>query len=224
MVGTYRWSTGLFVAASAICFALATAGADTDSNNDELKKKKIWPNECAGHMIKSRSCGANSKRYVLECCPGLVCDGRFCVESSKGGEEEVPAVDEVVFVQGDEKNNYPPSEQLETNATQANYTAVLLELEQMREDLERERKEEERRRKEEERRRKEQERLRQEEEERRRREEKQRQEEAQARRPEEKEALIRLYSETNGHAWNRNGGWLNDQIDQYVVLCFLILE
>jgi len=214
MVGTYRWSTGLFVAAIAVCFALATAVADTDSSiNDELEKKKIWPNECAGHMIKSRVCGANSKKYALECCPGLVCDGRFCVESSEGEEEEVPAVEKVVIVQVDDKNNDQPTELLETNATQANYTAVLLELEQMREDLERERKEEERRRKEEERRRKEQEQLRQEEEARQRREEKQRQEEAQARRPEEKKALIRLYSETNGHAWNRNGGWLNDQID-----------
>ena len=211
MLGDHRWST-VFVAVS-ICFhmfASSSDGADTDSKNEKIK---IWPNECAGHLVKSRSCGASSNKYVLECCPGLVCDGRFCVEADDKNED-VPK-------EQYKGTNDQPSELLAPNATQANYTSILLQLEKAREELERNRKEEERRRKEEEsfrkeeeQRRQEQERVRRQEEKRRQREEKQRHKEAKAQRPEEKKALVRLYSETNGDTWNRNGGWLNDDIDQ----------
>jgi hypothetical protein len=38
--------------------------------------------------------------------------------------------------------------------------------------------------------------------------------EAEALRPKEREVLVRLYEETGGEKWNRNGGWLEDGIDQ----------
>ena len=38
--------------------------------------------------------------------------------------------------------------------------------------------------------------------------------EAEALRPKEREVLVRLYEETGGEKWNRNGGWLEDGVDQ----------
>ena len=67
-----------------ICIATAAAGErDGGEKLDTPATTTIWPdvastndeistgNKCAGHMTKSKTCGANSNKYDLECCPGL---------------------------------------------------------------------------------------------------------------------------------------------------------
>ena len=208
-----------------ICIATAAGGErDGGEKLDTPATTTIWPddeiwtgNKCAGHMTKSKTCGANSNKYDLECCPGLSCDGKFCIgtvvtagEDENDDDQRIPMTEDTVTT-----NNETDTIELNTTTIQreANHTATMQKLELARQEMAKKRKEEEeRRRKQAE----EQERARQRaaDEERRRREELQRQEEAKARRPMEKKALIRLYEDTNGDKWNRSGGWLSDDVDQ----------
>ena len=212
-----------------ICIATAAAGErDGGEKLDTPATTTIWPdvastndetwtgNKCAGHMTKSKTCGANSNKYDLECCPGLSCDGKFCVgtvvtadEDENDDAQRIPMTEDTVTT-----NNETDTNELNTTIQrEANHTATMQKLELARQEMAKKRKEEEeRRRKQAE----EQERARQRaaDEERRRREELQRQEEAKSRRPKEKRALIRLYEDTNGDKWNRSGGWLSDDVDQ----------